>query len=284
MCRLAAYLGNPIVMDQVLVKPKNSIIMQSLHAKESDIRTNGDGFGLGWYKPNIDPIPGLFTSISPAWNDRNLLNLTAKIESDCFFAHIRAASAGGVTPFNCHPFVHGEWMLMHNGGISDFIKIKRHIRRLLDDDVYNWIQGETDSEHFFALFLQLAKGKDLNQSQVVLDVLQETFNTIADLLKNYDITGPSYYNICLTDGRRLFASRYCTDIKQNPESLHYLTESSLIRNAQRQSLQDIEKNDSKFVLIASERLTSFNTEWIDVPKNHMMVVENSQIDFQPIKT
>jgi glutamine amidotransferase len=115
-----------------LVKPVNSIVMQSLHARESTIPTNGDGFGLGWYVPSISVEPALFMSISPAWNDRNLLHLTAKIKSPCFFAHVRAASSGGVANYNCHPFIHEQWMLMHNGRINDFIVIKRHLRHLLE--------------------------------------------------------------------------------------------------------------------------------------------------------
>ena len=81
MCRLIAYLGQELLLEDVLVKPGNSIIMQSLHSRESEVPTNGDGFGVGWYNPQLGETPGLFTSISPAWNDRNLLHLTAKIKS-----------------------------------------------------------------------------------------------------------------------------------------------------------------------------------------------------------
>jgi len=174
MCRIVAYLGCPSVLADVLVTPKNSIVMQSLHARETNLRVNGDGFGVGWYVPEISTSPALFTSISPAWNDHNLLHLTAKTKSPCFFAHVRSASTGGVTKYNCHPFIYGNWMFMHNGEINDFILIKRHLRHLLDDDIYDWIKGATDSEHLFALFLQLAKNRDLTQLSTVADVLQET--------------------------------------------------------------------------------------------------------------
>ena len=133
MCRLVAYLGHEVLLEDVLVKPINSIVMQSLHARESNMPTNGDGFGLGWYMPNISATPALFKSISPAWNDNNLLHLTAKTKSPNFFAHVRAASASGVTQYNCHPFSLGPWMLMHNGDIHNFIAVKRHLRHLLDD-------------------------------------------------------------------------------------------------------------------------------------------------------
>ena len=272
MCRLVAYLGHNILLEEVLVKPSNSIVMQSLHARESSIPTNGDGFGLGWYAPHIDETPALFTSIYPAWNDRNLLNLTAKIQSPAFFAHVRAASAGGVTQYNCHPFVYKKWMLMHNGGIHDFLVVKRHIRHLLEDDIYNWIKGETDSEHLFALFLQLAKGRDLNQLCVVADVLEETLQTVDRLLKDYAQEGPSHYNICLTDGRRIVATRYCTDKTITPETLHFSPGSRfVIKNKHHHMLQ--ENGQRQCILISSEKLTNTNTEWESVPAHHMILVD-----------
>ncbi|MBA2651583.1 MAG: class II glutamine amidotransferase [Tatlockia sp.] len=278
MCRFVAYLGSEILLDDILVKPTNSIIMQSLHARETNIPTNGDGFGLGWYAPTITEEPALFTSVSPAWNDRNLLNLTAIIKSPCFFAHVRAASLAGVTSYNCHPFVYGKWMLMHNGSISDFLSVKRHLRHLLDDDIYNWIQGETDSEHLFALFLQLAKGKNLNKISVVADVLQATFNLINALVEKYAYENASYFNVCLTDGKCLIASRYCTAENTMPESLHYFVGTSL------QKYFEIQGLAPKAALISSEKLTNFNADWQDVPANHFLLIgENHQIELRPIE-
>ena len=272
MCRLVAYLGQTVLLEDVLVKPINSIVMQSLHARESSIPTNGDGFGLGWYAPSIGPVPALFTSISPAWSDRNLLNLTAKIQSPAFFAHVRAASAGGVTIYNCHPFVHGSWMLMHNGGIGDFMLVKRHLRRLLDDDIYNWIQGDTDSEHLFALFLQRGKGRDLSKIDTVVDVLKETFEEVLCLVKQQNSADPSYFNVCLTDGKRLIASRYCSDPQIIPETMHYsLGFDFLSANQQSHILQ--QSNNHQSILVSSEKLTDIDAQWHSVPENHFLLVD-----------
>lgn len=278
MCRLVAYLGHEVLLEDVLVKPHNSIVMQSLHARESNIPTNGDGFGLGWYAPEISPTPALFTSISPAWNDRNLLNLTAKIKSPCFFAHVRAASAGGVTQYNCHPFIHGDWMLMHNGGIANFMAVKRHLRHLLDDDIYNWIQGETDSEHLFALFLQLAKGNDLTKLDVVAHVLEITLKRILALVKEFSgsKSEASYFNICLTNGRRIWAMRFCSDKNSRPETMHYSVGKQFIEKAGRFHMQPSLGSPGSF-LLASEKLTTFHTEWHDVPPNHMIIVDTDLI-------
>lgn len=276
MCRLVAYLGQELLLATALVKPKYSLISQSLRARESSILTNGDGFGLGWYTPSISPEPALFTSIQPAWNDRNLLNLANKIKAPCFFAHIRAASAGGVSTYNCHPFVQGKWMMMHNGGIHDFNVVKRHLRRLLDDDIYQNLQGETDSEHFFALMMQIAKGRTLTKLSNVADIIQETIERVLELVATYGTSGPSYFNICLTDGKRLWATRYCSDSSIVPESLHYSVGDRFEATADGRYHMLREDERYNCVLVTSEKLTSCAGDWQVVPSNHLLMVSQDK--------
>lgn len=271
MCRFVAYIGQKILMDEILVKPFNSIVMQSLEARESTTPTNGDGFGLGWYVPDISPEPALFTSIFPAWNDQNLRHLTNKIQSGCFFAHVRAAGFGGVNTYNCHPFISRNSMLMHNGNLYEFTRIKRHLRSLLDDDIYNWIQGETDSEHFFALFLQNAKKRQANSLEALVDIFRETLEQIENLGKMYGCTeGPSFYNICLTDGHRMLASRYTTHGDEYI-SLHYSQGSHFSRVDNQYRMQ--QTGDNTCTLITSEQLTDVVEDWHAVPPNHILLVD-----------
>lgn len=282
MCRLVAYMGQDILLDTVIVEPANSILKQSLHAKESTIHINGDGFGLGWYAPNINNTPALFTSISPAWNDRNLLNIAAKIKSPCFFAHVRSASAGGVTNYNCHPFVHGKWMLMHNGGIHDFILVKRHLRHLLDDDIYHWIQGDTDSEHIFALLMQMAKGRDLSRFEAIAQLIKDVFKQIHELTIKFGSEGTTHLNLCITDGSRIIATRYCNDIHTKPESMHYSLGSSFsLKNDSYHMIRDGKK--PQCILISSEKLNEFTDEWQEVPANYMLIVNsNFEMELFPL--
>ena len=64
--------------------------------------------GIGWYAPEVerkegDVTPGVYTSISPAWNDANLERITPKIVSPLVFAHVRAAMVGTpVVQMKCH--------------------------------------------------------------------------------------------------------------------------------------------------------------------------------------
>ena len=135
MCRFVAYMGKNILLSDILVKPEHSLVKQSLLSRESKTITNGDGFGLGWYT-SFSKSPALFTSLSPAWNNQNLAYLSKKTKAHLFFGHVKAASSGGISQFNCHPFLNKNWMFMHNGWIPFFDKVKREFHSLLDDDIY----------------------------------------------------------------------------------------------------------------------------------------------------
>ena len=49
MCRWLAYSGTPVLLEDLLYKPKNSLVAQSKHSLMGATTTNGDGFGVGWY-------------------------------------------------------------------------------------------------------------------------------------------------------------------------------------------------------------------------------------------
>ena len=57
MCRFVAYSGLPLLLADLLYVPSDSLIRQSYHARERREPLNGDGFGVGWYVPEIDPTP-----------------------------------------------------------------------------------------------------------------------------------------------------------------------------------------------------------------------------------
>jgi predicted glutamine amidotransferase len=57
MCRWIAYRGETTALEHYVIEPAHSLIAQSIHALESTVGINGDGFGLGWY--SLHPEPGL---------------------------------------------------------------------------------------------------------------------------------------------------------------------------------------------------------------------------------
>ena len=46
MCRWMAWIGQPVLIEELLFKTQHGIVDQSLHSRLGAETTNGDGFGL----------------------------------------------------------------------------------------------------------------------------------------------------------------------------------------------------------------------------------------------
>jgi ergothioneine biosynthesis protein EgtC len=273
MCRFLVYKGRNKSMADLILKPEQSLIRQSYKARERDEPLNGDGFGIGWYTPEIDNTPCVFTSVQPAWSNRNLHRLAEKISSGCFFAHVRAASEGAfVNEFNCHPFQYNQFLWMHNGVINGFPKIKRLLRESLSDDYYNYIQGTTDSEHVFALFLDNL-GDKIN-GYTADDLVATMIQTIRQVEDWNEKTGNHEYanlNFALSDGEHVIVTRYGSDVTVSAPSLYY---SEADHFEVKDGLYHMRKSEEKTraVIVASEPLTQDRSNWIGVSTNHLLLI------------
>src|SRR4051812_15913764 len=158
MCRWLAYSGAPVRIEELLYKPRNSLVVQSLHSQLGVEPTNGDGFGVGWYGDR--ETPGLFRSIEPAWNDRNLREVAGHVRSGMVLAHVRASTGTPVQQTNCHPFRHGRWLWAHNGAIAGFRSVQRDLALAVAPELFPDIEGSTDSELFFHLALTFGLAQD----------------------------------------------------------------------------------------------------------------------------
>lgn len=83
-----------------------------------------------------------------------------QIRSGLFLAHVRASTGGATSRANCHPFALGRWAFMHNGQIGGFEKIRRALEASLADDLYDRLEGGTDSELFFLLLFDEGLERD----------------------------------------------------------------------------------------------------------------------------
>jgi glutamine amidotransferase len=285
MCRFVVYKGNEILMAELLTRSDRSLIRQSYDARERLEPLNGDGFGVGWYAPDTDPIPGVFTSVTPAWSNRNLHRLAEKIRSGCFFAHVRAASRSSlVNEINCHPFQFGKYLWMHNGSIASFPKIKRRIRESLADEAYEVIQGTTDSEHAFATFINLLGDHKANlTTRQLADTLQETIRLLMQYTREAGITDPSYLNFAVTDGESIAISRGVSQSGENPPSLYVSRgERFECRNGEYR-MKATDKEQPSATIIASEPLTEYRSDWEDVPENHILTINaDNDMEFIPL--
>jgi predicted glutamine amidotransferase len=262
VCRWLAYSGSPVLIEELLYKPKHSLIDQSLHSRLGATTTNGDGFGIGWY--GLGDTPGVFHSIEPAWNDRNLRELARHVSSPRVFAHIRAATGTPVQQTNCHPFRDGNWLWMHNGGIRDFQTVKRDLVLAVDPSFYPGIEGSTDSETFFYLALTLGLKEDPPKA------VQDAVGFIEATGRRHGVEHPIQMTVATTDGESIWAFRYSSE--GSSRSLFFSTEINTLRmlypdDARLQGLSDESR------LVVSEPLGSLVGAWNEVPESSWGVVK-----------
>ena len=203
MCRWIAYRGEPIFLEELILEPSNSLIEQSLECLEGKARTNGDGFGIGWY--GLKPEPGVFREVLPAWNDPNLRALAEQIKSNLFFAHVRASTGTETARLNCHPFAYGRWLFMHNGQISNYDACRRTLEGLVDDRFYGHRRGSTDSELLFLLMIQNGLEQDAHAA------IRKTIAQVTEAAEREHGEAALKMTICLTDGHCLYACRHASE-------------------------------------------------------------------------
>lgn len=269
MCRWLAYSGPRLSLNMLLFEPENSLIRQSLAASSSVVPTNGDGFGLGWYDDH--PEPGLFRDTLPAWNDSNLQSIARHIRSGLFFAHVRASTGTSISRDNCHPFVHGRSMFMHNGEIGGYHKIRRELEHLIPTELYAARQGTTDSEAFFLLAL----GHGLLEEPG--PALARTIALIEDVMAAAEVTEPLRAAVAFTDGENVTALRYAGD-RASP-TLYYLAGGDLYIRDHRIHLADGEDT----LLVLSEPLDGADDFWTEVPENTLVAARGSKVFITPFK-
>jgi ergothioneine biosynthesis protein EgtC len=241
MCRLLGYFGASVPIDRLLYKPEHSLIVQSYQPREMTAGLlNADGFGVGWYHPHRDVEPFSYKNTLPIWNDSNLPSLSRYVESGCVLASVRSATPGlPIDLSNCQPFQSKKILGIHNGFINNFRQtLYRPIRELLSDDVYQSIQGTTDSEHIFALLVnELVEAPQIS----LTDALERSLTILSKLGEKYQADFSA--NLIISDGQHMIAARYAN--RDPVPSLYWLRDDLLFPNA---------------VLIASEPL--FDGNWI----------------------
>jgi len=253
MCRWIAYRGETVSLEHYVTAPAHSLVVQSLKALESTASTNGDGFGMGWYGEH--PEPGLYREVRPAWSDENLRSLCRHIRSHLYFAHVRASTGTPITRPNCHPFVCGRWMFMHNGLIGNWSRLRRRVEEMIPDELYGARIGTTDSEAVFLAIL--GAGGDRDPVGATARVMAQ----LTAMVSAEGISEPLRFTAALANGRDLYAFRYAANDKAN--TLYY-------------------RESGESVVIVSEPLDGKHAHWKTVPPGHMIAaVAGKPVSLEP---
>ena len=270
MCRWMAYTGSPLLMEDLLYTPENSLIVQSLHSRLGVEPTNGDGFGVGWYGDG--ELPGLYRSIEPAWNDRNLRELAAQIRSRLVLAHVRASTGTPVQQTNCHPFRHGRWLWVHNGALAGFHETKRDLVLAVDPALYPDIEGSTDSELFFYLALTFGLEEDPPAA------VARAVGLIEDVGRRHGQEFPVQMTVATTDGETVWAFRYSSEGRSR--SLFHSADISTLR-AQYPDNPVLHRLSDDARIVVSEPLGDLRGAWREVPESTCIVLRDGREELRP---
>jgi predicted glutamine amidotransferase len=253
MCRLVAYLGAPIYLENLLTLPRDSLINQSRAARESLSTVNADGCGIGWYGDR--GRPGVYRSVHPAWSDANLLSLCHQIRSPLFAGHIRAATSGEAAPANCHPFSVDGRLFLHNGEIGGYERLRHAIEMMISEEFYPYRKGTSDSE---AIFLN-AWGHGLDREPIA--AVKASLNDILELGARLDHDEPIYFAAVLIDGETLYAFRWAS---------HHIAPTLYLRTI------------DTGVVVASEPYDGGHEDWTAVPEDSVLVIgQDRSVDVRP---
>ena len=274
MCRWLAYSGDPIPIEWLVLQPTNSLVDQSLHSRMGATTTNGDGFGVGWYD-GVNERPGVYRSVHPAWNDRNLRELVEHVSSPYFFAHIRASTGTAVQETNTHPFRYGRWLFMHNGLVREFPRLRRDLLLAVAPELLYHIEGSTDSELLFHLALTFGLEED------AVGALERMVGFVEDVAERYGVANPLQTSVAVTDGERIVAVRYSSEGASR--SLFFSTDARTLKQmypdvAELQALSDEAR------AVVSEPLGDLAGAWNAVPESSVGIVragDDELLEFTP---
>jgi glutamine amidotransferase len=211
----------------------------------------------------------LFRSIRPAWNDSNLLDLAAHIESPLFMAHVRATSLATVQETNCHPFRYQNWLFVHNGQIAKFELMRQSLLEKIAPKYFANILGSTDSEVMFHLALTF--GLETDVPAAIAAMVRE----VEAAAREVEVNEALWMTLAISDGTNLWGFRYGSDGK-GPTL--YITPGMEEIN---QLSPEVAKKVGRFAAcLVSEPIGNYQDKWKPIPENSQIFIGGAHTDIR----
>ncbi len=286
MCRALLYLGEPVLLDNLLYQPDSALVRQSYMPKMLHMM-NLAGFGMrAWDRQSRAPgKPWAYSSTELPVFDRNLKNLAEKVEASAVLAHVRGvaySTAVEISPANVHPFQFpGSPVAMaHNGDLARFADLKPALALHVPQSLARHIRGTTDSEWIYALVLAgLRDPFAVPGGDELVEAIARALAIIRRERTRLGIDVSSSVNLFFADGTQLAAVRYCFDFgRYATEDAARLHEANLnflslwytlgrdygLHEGEWKMTGGAQAADS--ILVASEPLTRDVASWVEVPE------------------
>ena len=291
VCRVLAYLGEPLPVRSLLFDPDNSLVTQSHSPRMMNTFLNLAGFGLqAWDPASLQPEePFTYRATTLPSFDRNLRFLSAKLAPRCLVAHVRGVTYSDeavVADTNLHPFrfAGARVVLAHNGHLRQFARMRYSLVEHVRPELAQRIEGTTDSEWIYALLLsQLDDPYGLPETRELADATAAALRILRTVRSAHGIDTSSPVNLCVSTGHAVVATRFSFDYGWYPPedemletdlpfvSLWYAIGGQYAEGESGWQMTPAETPRS--VIIASEPLTTDHSSWLEVPEYSMLTAE-----------
>ncbi|MFE1551566.1 ergothioneine biosynthesis protein EgtC [Streptomyces sp. NPDC058718] len=246
MCRHVAYVGEPVPLGELLVRPEHALLRQSWEPRtQTSGVVNADGFGVGWYAEG-DPVPARYRRAAPIWGDLSFADLARVVRSRALLAAVRGATLPGADgEAAAAPFTAGPWLFSHNGAVTGWPASLAALAGTLPAEALLGLEARTDSALLWALVLHRLRAGDAAGTAV------------ADTVREVAAAAPaSTLNLLLTDGITVTATTW-------GNSLWYLTGPGR-------------------VAVASEPY-DHDPRWREVPEHTLVTADRGDVTLTPLK-
>jgi glutamine amidotransferase len=291
VCRILAYLGEPLPVQKLLFDTDNSLVRQSYSPRMMNTFLNLAGFGMkAWDRASLRPEdPFTYRATTLPSFDRNLRSISSKLASTCLVAHVRGVTYSDeavVADTNLHPFhfVGARVVLAHNGHLRQFPRMRYSLVDHVRPELAQRIEGTTDSEWIYALVLsQLDDPFGLPEIHELADATANALRILRDIRAAHGIDTSSPVNLCVSTGHAVVATRFSFDYGWYPPedemletdlpfvSLWYAIGGEYTKRDGDWQMTAAEPPRS--VIIASEPLTTDFSTWLEVPEYSMLTAE-----------
>jgi len=153
LCHLYGFLASqPTRADCALVRSQQALVRE--RSVWTRYVTPANGWGAGLF---VKEEPVLFRKVISNQEEFAFEPEAAATATHAMIAHVRTGTIGRAEKKNTHPFDFQGWLFAHSGTIENFHTLRRELMGELNPEFRRAIQGGTDSEHAFFLFLSYLK-------------------------------------------------------------------------------------------------------------------------------
>ncbi|MRJ77355.1 class II glutamine amidotransferase [Aeromicrobium sp. SMF47] len=300
MCRVLAYIGPEMPVENLLLKPENSLINQTLDPeRHPQLQLAGWGFGI-WSEHLVKTDePLLYHRPMAAFYDDNVAGIVPSLQASTLLAHVRAAdynSAAVLADENCHPFSYQgtPWMIAQNGDLPHWKLLQRELLPHCKDEFLKQMRGTTDTEFLYVLLLSLLED---DSDEGVQRGFEEMLKLIVKAMDSLELPSLTKLKMALVapnriigvnvgtghqgetdpagDWRELRTSGPGTDdfaLSMLLEPMYLLMGRNFEDDETTYDFEDCTEEEATSVILASEPLTD-NDAWLDLDFGDIVFLE-----------